>query len=246
MDYFTVEELHRIAVELLRNGEELQNILDRKDSPGLLERIPSLLSALCETVSRLHELLGDPNSPLADVVRRAAGIQYSAVGHLERFLTEHSNTLKSLGISPVFVDRVRDVLREQVDARGEHDLENPEILDPEVVEIVRDFSTLVCEVSRIPEVTREMLEGVAEGVIGTALVVVDITSAATVAPHDFTGWTLVKVIKSVWSGTTKIRRAIGRLKEAIAFFRGHKETERRQAELKKRPPAKSPLDKKSR
>jgi hypothetical protein len=79
-----------------------------------------------------------------------------------------------------------------------------------------------------------MLGAVVSGTAGVALVIVDITTAASVGPHDVTGWVIFKAVKSVCSGVTKVRSAIGTLRDGWNSIKARLKAEEDQKILKKK------------
>jgi hypothetical protein len=140
-------------------------------------------------------------------------------------------------------------LRDAVEAGGEHAIDQPEAFpsNDTGVGTIANFQRLVCEIANsqllaqaleVPDILRDVLDGV----IGTAIVVIDITGAAT-AIHTgvWDGWVFVKAAKSVWSGVTKVQKAYNGLREKWDVFKSRQETAKRQADLKRdHPPPQGP------
>jgi hypothetical protein len=67
--------------------------------------------------------------------------------------------------------------------------------------------------------TPDALRAAASGLVGVAVVIVDATTAVTamtgtaIEPISF-GWVIFRSVRSVWSGTSRIRKAVGTLREA--------------------------------
>lgn len=219
-----LRELNELASDLLKDSEAIDGYL-KKGTEGAvkaLEQIKALLNRLCKALTKIHKLLtGSPKrSPLEELVRRVGASQHSDTpAKLKRFLREHRTSIQRLGVSPAIVNRLIDALEEEVDGIGPNGLANPQTLESaSVLGTIREFRDLVCKIAQSPNLDAlikapGMLRAVVTGVGGTALIVVDVTGAAMVAPHDWTGWTLVKAVKSVWAGVTMVRKAIKTLNE---------------------------------
>ena len=113
---------------------------------------------------------------------------------------------------------------------------------------IAEFRDLVCEIAHDPNLgailaSPQLLGAIVSGMIGVAVVIVDVTGAAAVAPHDWTGWTLVKAVKSVWSGVSRIRRAVGTIRETLVSIKKSRATDEAIADVKKRFPPKPPFGK---
>lgn len=247
-----IEYLHKLASEMLEQANELGADLD-VPPPGWLERAQTALDKLCSTLTRLHEALERPGSPLLELVRRVDGARLSeGFDRVKQFLDEHQGVIQALGVNPERAKRIIEGLKELVTGDGTENIETPQTIKrrptngteesssrtvyaEEIFESLAEFSELVCSLSKAAEfagdvLTPQVLKAVAEGTSGVALVVVDVTGAVTVAPHDMTGWVLVKAVKSTVSGFKMVRKATGVLKDAyhrlvhlrnLAILRGH-------------------------
>ena len=214
-----IDQLHTAAQELFHHASELGDSLD---SPSALPRAQELLKTLCETLKKVHGLLGEPNSPLHWLVERVSGTALAdTLGRTKQFLEEHRKTLVDLKVPPKLLDEVIGNLSVQVKGAGPENLATPQgIIAKDVLAAVAECRDAVCPLSQITEfaqdvLTPAVLKHVVNAVAGTALIVVDVTAAAATAPHDWTGWVLLKAIKSTASGVSRIRDAVGPLKEAV-------------------------------
>jgi hypothetical protein len=215
-----IDQLHKAAQELFQHASELGDSLD---SPSALPRAQELLKTLCDTLEKVHGFLGEPNSPLHWLVERVSGTALAdTLGRTKQFLEEHRKTLIDLKVPPKLIDQVIGNLSVQVEGAGPENLATPQgIVAKDVLAAVAECRDAVCALSRITEfaedvLTPEVLKHVVDAVAGTALVIVDVTTAAATAPHDWTGWVLLKAIKSTASGVSRIRRAVGPLKDAVS------------------------------
>ena len=231
-----IAQLNALATELLGAATEISDNLNDR-SPAALSRATALLGKLCSGLTKTHELLARSDSPLAYLVRRVAGSKLAdALDRAQEFLDEHAEALLKLKLPKKKVDQVIKDLKELVTGPGPENLEHAQtILDKpanldlamappatykeEILNELAAFRDLVCGLSTVGELagtilSPPVLKAVAEGVAGVAVVVVDVTGAAAVAPSDITGWVLVKAVKSTWSGVKMIRKSVNVLRDA--------------------------------
>jgi hypothetical protein len=222
-----LEELNRLALELLENAEAMQQYVEKtEDLTKGIDQIQKWLEGFCRTLGRVVGLLTHPESPLPLLVQQAGGISViDDLGRLQVFLDDHRVVLTRLGVPAGAVDKAIDALKEAVSPGGEADLKKPQTFDADILGTLTEFKDLVCEIAHSTLLkgaaeTRELLLGVISGVIGTALVVVDVTTAAAALPHGGLGfWVGFKLVKSVWSGVNKVRKAIGTIKDKWASIK---------------------------
>lgn len=228
--------LHKLASEMLEQANELGADLD-VPPPGWLEKAQTALDKLCSTLTNLHEALERPSSPLLELVRRVDGVRLSeGFDRVKQFLDEHQSAIQALGVDSERAKRIVEGLKELVTGDGTENIETPQtvkqrptngteesssrtVYAEEVIESLAEFRDLVCYLSKAAEfagdvLTPQVLKAVAEGTAGVALIVVDVTGAVTVAPHDLTGWVLVKAVKSTVSGFKMAKKATGVLRDA--------------------------------
>ena len=216
MDEFDlIAKLHEAAKDLLTQADELDRLASPRDaSDDAITRIKEKLQQLCEGLGRVHTALSFP-SALPELARRVNGLPIGdALKRVDKFIDEHRTAIQRLGLTDaaraieMAVKQLQEVSKEgfaQSEAFGEAEVQK-------VLRIVGDFRDIVCRLSRTAEfaellATPECLKAVAQGATGTAIVVIDVTGLMTVAPHDFTGWTLIKAVKSVSSGVSMVKRS---------------------------------------
>lgn len=232
--------LHKVASELLTSATELDSKIAANQITDL-SGAQRLLSTICTKLEQVHKLLGDAESPLAELVRNVDGGVLAAPLHrLGKFLDQHRAILHSLGLDGPLLDRTMTSIEAHVTkTNSDVQLNQPQSIEAKpVLQIIDEFRSLVCELSRLTDFADQVLNAAAlvavvDGVIGVAMVVVDVTGAATAGVHDPTLWVLVKAVKSTWSGVSRVRESVIRLKEAVSRLRNLR-TERRQAVLRER------------
>lgn len=219
-----IKELNKLALEILETAEVFDKPL--KDTTEALERLETALKKLCAALERICTLLEKAKSPLRWLVNKADQVAYSVpLRTVVQFLREHRKAIEAVCGKGKFTKRVMDALDGEVRAGGSNQLDKPQDIDLDrVLDPLREFRNLICEIAHSAGLKAliaapEMLKAIVSGTAGVALVVLDITTAAAVAPHDLTGWVIFKAVKSVWSGVTKVRKAIGKLKDGWASIK---------------------------
>lgn len=255
--HHAAEELLEWAEEL--NGYVGKGTHDAATLARVSQLLGSMCTNLGKVHDALakNESRPDANdSPFDLMVKRVLGSRYSqASTELERFVREHRKTFERLKVPAAVIDRVIDALEVEMKPGGASDVEKPQGVEAwgadgvtqgganpahpksPVVAIIREFRDLVCEISKVSDVaallaTSDLVGGIVQGVAGTALIVVDVTTVAAVAPHDISGWVLLKGVKSVMSGVSMVRKGLGRLREAWGSFRNRQAAAEKQKGLR--------------
>ena len=213
-----IQLLHEVVTELLKSAEELDGILEKEgDTPSVeaVKRVGALLKTMCEALSRAHEILSRASSPLQVVVDRINYLEMkvsAASGDLATFLSEHRDFIqKSTGVSPAMLKTVIDALDNQCKQSGSK-LDEPHAFDSNgVLGALESLRDITCQISQVADDLQliwdpDLLRSVVKGVIGSCVIVTDVTAAAS-AP-DVTGFVLLKAIKSTVAGTSMVVNAV--------------------------------------
>jgi hypothetical protein len=246
-----LQALNKLAAELLEKAEALSGPIE--NTAEAAEKIRAVLDGACDALSTVHKLLSGSGSPLPEIERRMGGTLHAApLVRLREFLDEHRDAIRAVTLNSRRVegtiDRLLALLNEDVDRGGQHELDKGELWEGSgpVLGTIAEFRDLVCEVAHDPNLgailaSPQLPSAIVSGMIGTAVVIVDVTGAAAVAPHDWTGWTLVRAVKSVWSGISRIRPAVSTIRETLVSIKKSRTTDESIADIKKRFPPKPPF-----
>jgi hypothetical protein len=224
-----IQALHEKITELLQQAQELDKTLElhsENEAPPkeTVERIGNLLHNICDALTKTAMQLRDPKSPLQELVRRLDGIpMVGPASLLERFLEEHKQFfINKLHVPPATVTKLIDYLKREAE-EGDARLTDQHTLDPNIViETLESFRDVVCDLSRMARDLEiiwspDLIKPVVKGVIGTCLVVSDITGAI-LAP-DFTGFVLFKAVKSTMAGVRLVTASVSAIKERLSGWR---------------------------
>ena len=228
-----IYDLDTWARELLADAKDLDeklNEIGKAAKPNIeqLGNIEKLLGTLCKNLTNVAEVLRQPTGPLTSLIEKLDGAKVStdAPGALVRFLTSHERMLIRIGVPTKAIDALLQQLKSHMSNSLDR-LEAPQTITPndgsEFIEQVKSLSKLICEIHSNAELFNkafdfELLKECVHGVIGTCLIVVDITGALT-APH-VTVFVLVKAVKSTWSGYRMVKRSVGIIKDKWQSFKG--------------------------
>jgi hypothetical protein len=239
-----IAALHEIASKLLEHAEAIDSQLGNgAPDQGV---IGDSLESICEALGKAVALLEVPGSPLDTLVAAVGNARVSLpMATLAHYIADHRQALEKLGISKRTIEKVVAELEALANV-GETALDSPQTLTREhVLDPLRQLRDWICEMAKLADIaqlltTPAVLKMAAKGVMGAAVVVVDITGAAAAAPTDPFGWVLFKAVKSVWAGARMVRSAVaegrtawGRLKDAIAA-RTQERVQAQRQELKKK------------
>ena len=232
-----VDDLNSFAVDLLKEAKELKGVIEN-GGLGFVQLEPSM-KRLCFILTQVIEILESRGSLLRHLVRRIAGIKLGgALDHLEAYLREHRATLVKLGVADDIIERVLSALRDEAVRSGSaSNLQEPQTLSMEdALSPLKELRDVICKMAHDKNIeaianAKEVLVHVIDGVIGGAIVVVDITAAFS-AGHEPTGWVLFKSVKSVWAGATKIRKSVKGIVELGKFASEDHSSRSRQGRIK--------------
>lgn len=218
-----ITELNGLARELLEGAKELSGTIDATEKGANVQtRLTESLRSICESLGKVHDLLSDPRGPLERLDRFVAGAEVAdPLRRLNEFLKEHRRAFSVLGVSDTQIKSIEKYLEDTCNTGGTHDLTKSETLDVrDVLESVASLKELICTLSRAANIaelltTPHLLRAAADGAVGTAIIVVDVTGAAAAIPYDFSMWTVVKAVKSVCTGGSMVKDSLGRLREAV-------------------------------
>lgn len=222
-----IDDLNHLAAELINAAEELELVAELATRPAeMATLLAETLRRQCEVLGSVHKLLAGTGSPLHELVRIVGGTTVSAsIDRVGQFLEEHRDALRHLGARPESVERAIHILRDET--RGDA-FARPLTFakdDAEgVLQTIAELRDVVCQLASAADVVSEVLtpdalRAAAEGLVGVATVIVDATTAAAamtgtaIEPISF-GWVIFRSVRSVWSGTSRVRKALGTLREA--------------------------------
>jgi hypothetical protein len=216
--------------------------------PGLdIGALSRSLTKLCSTLTSAIDQLERKRSPLRRLIRMIDGTHVChTMARLSQYIADHQAVLVRLQVPPPIIERVVTELKDEA-TTDDNALDKPQTLQLEdAIEPLKQFRKIVCELADKALVARmianptAILGTVVTGTIGAATIVLDITVAVSASHLDPIGWTLLKAVKSIWAGVSRVKMAIKELTVMLNALRDEQtkaETEARRERLREmRPP----------
>lgn len=223
--------LNQYAEKLLDAATKISDQLElgpeQVISSSKRQELLKVLKVLCADLGEVSKLLALEGSPLSDLVRRESGVETCApLSRIEEFISSHKIVLSIFGLKDPLLEQTLDTLRVIVDHGGDvpFDEAQPPIKANSVRDAIDQFRDVVCKIANAGEVANDFIQmtdtlrTIVNGVVGVALVVVDITGATTVGLHDLTFQVVFHAVRSTLSGVSMVKKATGKLKEMWDSF----------------------------
>lgn len=246
-------ELNELAKKLLANASDLDDELDKfangSPSTEFVGEVKDKLGSMCNALTEVGEILSQQDGPLGRLIQKLDGAKVcaDAAGNLKRFLDSHEKMLRNIGVPKEMIDELLGQLAKQLKG-GYPNIEEPQTITNkdgnDFKKQLDELRKLICEIHKNAELFNdvwnpEILRVCVKGVMGACLIVVDITGA--LAAPDFTGFVLVKAVKSTWSGYRMVTNAVEKIRGLWDGLKGGVRVKVRQENLKKHKPPKTVL-----